>query len=337
MPGNTLNIPAHMQAVRIETPGKETGRLITATVPTPAPAPHEVLIKIAAAGVNRADIFQKQGSYPPPEGASELPGLEVAGTIAAIGNAVDGWCVGDAVCALLPGGGYAEFAVAHGEHLLPLPQGWSMEEGAGLPEALFTVWMALREEARLKAGESVLIHGGASGIGMMAIAYAAQLGAKVYTTASTREKCRACEKAGANTAISYRDHDFVAVMQDILPEGVDVVLDMVGGDYIARNFNVLKTDGRMISIAFLRGAKPEGLSLAPLLLKRLSWKGATLRSRSDHIKAAYAQHIQAQLGTALDKGRLKPTIDSTFSLEDAEKAHLRMEQNLNIGKIVLQL
>lgn len=309
-----------------------------ASHPVPQPKPHEIILHVAFAGVNRADIFQRQGSYPPPEGASPLPGLEAAGTVAAIGEAVTGWQVGDAVCALLPGGGYGEYVACHAGHALPAPKGWDMREAAALPEALFTVWMALQVEAGLKSGESVLVHGGASGVGMMAIQYATWLGARVFATASSPAKCAACESWGANPAIAYTEQDFVATIHEQTGGlGVNVVLDMFGGDYIARNLKALAPDGRLISIAFLRGAKPEAFSAAPLLLKRLMWKGTTLRARTDAQKAQWTAQIREKLGDTLAAGHIRPRIDRVFRLEDAQKAHAYMEQNLNIGKIVLQV
>lgn len=327
-----------MRAVTIPNPGRDTGRLVPDTVPTPSPRADEVLIRVSHAGLNRADILQRKGLYPPPEGASPLPGLEVGGHIAALGADVRGWKTGDAVCALLPGGGYAEYATAHHGCLLPVPPGWSMAEAAALPEALFTIWMALGDEANLQAGETLLVHGGASGIGMTAIQYATALGASAYATAGTPEKCAACEGWGAVRAIPYHTADFVGeVLAATGGKGVDVVLDFIGGDYVPRNLATLATGGRMVSLAFLRGAKVEGLNLAPLLLKRLTWKGATLRARSDAEKTAYARAIRTQVWPYVERGTIRPSIHRVFSLAEAEKAHECMEQNLNIGKIVLQV
>lgn len=331
-------LPKHMQAISIAPLGKGQGRLSPGSAPLPQPRPHEVLIKTAFAGVNRADILQRKGMYPPPEGASPLPGLEISGEIIALGTDVHEWCVGDEVCALLSGGGYAEYATAPAAHCLPIPDGWSMREAAAFPEAAFTVWMALGQEAALQPGETLLMHGGASGIGMMAIQYASALGATVYATAGTPEKCAICEGWGATKAIHYPTQDFAEIIQAATQgKGVDVVLDFIGGSYVARNFACLAMDGRMLSLAFLGGAKAEALNLAPLLLKRLTWKGATLRNRSDAQKAAYARAIRQHFWSFAEHGRIRPHIDSVFSLQDAEKAHSRMEQNLNIGKIVLQV
>lgn len=333
-----MPLPDTMRAITIPAPDRETGALVPDRVPTPLPRDDEVLIKVSHAGVNRADILQRKGLYPPPEGASPLPGLEVSGHIVALGRHVKGWKNGDAVCALLPGGGYAEYATAHSGYLLPVPQGCRMDEAAALPEALFTVWMALAEEAQLQAGETLLVHGGASGIGMMAIQYATAIGATAYATASTVEKCAACEGWGAAKAINYHNADFVEeVLAATNGKGVDVVLDYIGGDYVPRNLKALAADGRMVSLAFLRGAKVEQLNLAPLLLKRIRWKGTTLRARSDAQKTAYAAAIRRSLWHYIENGTIQPAIHAVFSLENAEKAHETMEQNLNIGKIVLQV
>lgn len=333
-----MPLPENMRAITIPTPGKTTGELVADRLAIPRPRAGEVLIRVSHAGVNRADIFQRQGLYPPPQDASPLPGLEVSGYITELGEDVDGWREGDAVCALLPGGGYAEYAIAHSGYLLPVPQDWGMHEAAALPEALFTIWMALAEEAKLSAGETLLVHGGASGIGMMAIQYATAIGATAYATAGTPEKCAACTAWGAAQAVHYPSTDFVeAIHSATNGKGVDVVLDFIGGDYVARNFKSLATDGRMVSLAFLGGARVEALNLAPLLMKRLSWKGTTLRARSNAEKTAYAAAIRREIWPFIADGRIRPAIDSLFSLADAEKAHETMEQNLNIGKIVLQV
>lgn len=333
-----MPLPDTMRAITIPTPGRETGRLVVARAPTPLPREGEVLIQVSHAGVNRADILQRKGLYPPPQGVSPLPGLEVSGHIVAMDRNVKGWKVGDAVCALLQGGGYAEYATAHSGYLLPVPKGWSMAEAAALPEALFTVWMALAEEAQLQSGETLLVHGGASGIGMVAIQYAHAIGAIAYATAGTREKCAACIGWGAARAIPYKDTDFA---EDVLAvtggRGINVVLDYIGGDYVPRNLRVLAEDGRMVSLAFLRGATVGQLDLAPLLLKRIRWKGTTLRARSDAQKTAYAAAIRRIVWPHIESGAIRPAIHQVFSLENAEKSHETMEQNLNIGKIVLQV
>lgn len=326
-----------MKAFIIQTPGKETGKLVLSEASVPEPKPHEVLIKVAYAGINRADIFQRQGSYPAPESASPFPGLEVSGSIVSLGENVKGWKIGDKVCALLSGGGYAEYAIAHSGHILPVPDGHTLEEAAALPEALITIWMALHEEANLKTGETLLVHGGASGVGMVALQYAKALGVEVYVTAGTTEKCKACTEWGAIHAINYHEQDFVEFIKQETPSGVDVVLDMVGGDYIARNFQVLKKGGRMITIAFLQSARLEHINMAPLLLKHLTWKGITLRSRSDLEKETYIRHIRQKCWGWLENKQIKPHIDRVFSFTEAEKAHQYIEENLNIGKIVLKV
>lgn len=331
-------LPSHITAMAIEPVAKGHGKLTACKIDIPQPSAHEVLIKIAYAGVNRADILQRNGHYPPPPNASPLPGLEAAGKIVAIGSDVREWRAGDSVCALLAGGGYAEYAVAHAQHCLSIPEHWSLQEAAGFPEAAFTVWMALGAEAALQSGETLLVHGGASGIGMMAIQYASALGACVYTTASNPEKCVMAELWGATLAINYSTQDFVAEIQQATNgKGVDVVLDFIGGDYVPRNMNALALDGRMISLAFLRGAKVEAFSLVPLLSKRLMWKGSTLRTRNDTQKAEYARAIRSQMWPFIAQDKIRPSIDRVFSLSDAQKAHEYMEQNLNIGKIVLQV
>jgi putative PIG3 family NAD(P)H quinone oxidoreductase len=332
------NLAENMRVMAIKPLSRGQGELVAEQFPVPSPREHEVLIRIAYAGVNRADILQRKGMYPPPEGASPIAGLEASGEVVAIGERVTEWKIGDAVCALLAGGGYAQYAVAHAQHCLPVPQGWSMKEAAAFPEAAFTIWMALGAEAALQSGESLLVHGGASGIGMTAIQYASALGAMVYTTASTPEKCAMAESWGATRAICYKSEDFVEVVMDATKhKGVHVILDFIGGDYVPRNLQCLATDGRMVSLAFLGGAKVESLHLAPLLQKRLTWKGTTLRARSDAQKATYASAICQHMWPFVLQNRLRPRVDCVFSLSEAQKAHEYMEQNLNIGKIVLQV
>lgn len=303
--------------------------------PLPTPQPHEVLLKVVFAGVNRADLFQVQGKYPPPEGASPLPGLEVSGEIVAIGREASGMMhagltVGDSVCALLEGGGYAEYVAVPATQLLPIPKNWSLAEAAALPEALITAWLALVETAALQPHERVLIHGGASGIGSMAIPLAKWRGATVIATAGTAAKAAFCLQRGADEAISYREQDFATLAP------VDVVLDMVGGDYMAKNLKLLKRGGRLVQIAFLRGAKAE-LNLAPLLLNNLRWQGITLRTQPPARKAALIREAWAACEAALVSGALKMPIDTVFPLAEAAKAHERMQQNLNLGKILLKL
>lgn len=304
------SLPPQMQAIAIEPQGKGQGRLVPSEQPLPTPAPHEVLLRVSHAGINRADILQRKGLYPAPNGASALPGLEASGEVVAIGSAVTQWQIGDHVCALLAGGGYAQYATAHAEHCLPVPDGWSMAEAAAFPEIAFTVWMALGDEAALQPNETLLIHGGASGIGMMAIQYASALGAHAFATASSPEKCAQCTKWGAARAINYTTDDFVQVTREATNgQGINVILDFVGGDYVQRNFDALATDGRMVSLAFLRGAKTDGLNLAPLLLKRIRWKGTTLRARSDEQKSTYAAAIRKIMWPFVEQGRIRPRVD----------------------------
>lgn len=299
------------------------------------PSHGEVLIKVAAAGVNRPDVLQRQGGYPPPPGASDIPGLELAGTIEALGAGATRYTVGDQVCALVAGGGYAEYCVAPEPQVLPIPAGLDAVQAAALPETFFTVWTNLFERARLKAGERLLVHGGSSGIGTTAIQLASALGIRVFTTAGSAEKCTACEGLGAERAINYRKEDFEAVIKDMTHgEGVDVVLDMVGGDYVQRNLNVLRPEGRLVQIAFLAGPKSQ-LNLMPLMLKRLTFTGSTLRPQSIESKARIASALEREVWPLLASGVIKPVIDSVFPLAEAAQAHARMESGAHIGKIVL--
>ncbi len=302
-------------------------------VDTPAPAADEVLIRVAYAGVNRADIFQVEGNYAPPEGASPLPGLEVSGEIIAIGSDVTDWKIGDTVCALLTGGGYAEYATAKASHCLPLPEGVSLKEAATLPEVYATIWMALMDIAQMKTGEKLLVHGGSSGVGSAAIQWAKQLGVHVFSTARTPEKCVFIEQLGGS-AINYSDEDFVNHIKTA--GGVDIVLDMVGGDYITRNMKCLNRYGRLVSLALLKGAAAE-VSAGSLLLKNLSWHGATLRARDDSTKTAYIATLREQVWPHFASGALRPVCHETFPLKDAEKAHSLMRESLHCGKIALQV
>lgn len=335
------SIPEKMFGISIQNPSQGSGsfsdgELVYGEQSTPIPQPHEMLIRVAYAGVNRADIFQRQGHYPPPQGASALPGLEVSGHIAALGENVREWKIGDAVCALLSGGGYAEYAIAHAGHIFSVPKNFSLPEAAALPEALVTIWMALHEEAKLKSGEKFLVHGGASSIGMMAIQYAKYIGAEVFTTASNPRKLALCKEWGASHLINYTEEDFVAHIKNATKNsGVNVILDFIGGDYIARNFSALSVDGRMISLAFLRGAKIAELNVASLLMKRILWKGITLRAQSDDAKTKYVRDICDALSPALEAGYIKPHVDRIFKITDAKKAQSYMEDNLNGGKIIL--
>jgi len=327
-------IPETMTAVAIARPGGPEV-LEARTIATPACGPGDVLIAVAAAGVNRPDLLQRQGKYPPPPGAPDTPGLEVAGTIAAVGAQVDAWRVGDAACALVAGGGYAEYCRAPAPQCLPVPKGFSFVEAAALPEAFFTVWTNVFDRGRLKWGESLLVHGGASGIGTTAIMLARAFGATAYATAGTPEKCAACERLGAARAINYREEDFVAVVREATAgRGVDVILDMVGGDYVSRNLEALAVEGRLVQIAFLRGARAE-VNLLPLMQKRITFTGSTLRARSVAEKGNIAAALRAAVWPKLDAGELRPVIQSTHPLSNAADAHAELERGEHVGKIVL--
>src|SRR5450631_110855 len=327
-------IPAEMKAVEIAAPGGPE-QLRIAVRPVPKPAAQEVLIRVAAAGVNRPDVMQRQGRYPPPAGASDIPGMEVAGEIVKLGAGVAGLAVGDAVTALLSGGGYAEFAVAAAPLCLPVPTGLSLVEAAAVPETFFTVWDNLFERGRCKSGDNVLIHGGTSGIGTTALQLATALGAHVYATAGSDDKARACERLGAVRGINYRTEDFVeVVLKDTAGKGVDVILDMVGGDYIDRNLQVAAIEGRLVIIAMLKGSRAE-LKLNTLLTKRLTVTGSTLRSRTVDEKAAIADAVRRNVWPLLESGRVRPVIHAAFPLAEAAAAHALMESSNHIGKIVL--
>ncbi|PIE10775.1 MAG: NAD(P)H-quinone oxidoreductase [Rhodobacterales bacterium] len=322
-----------MRAIEISQPGGPDVLTLTDR-PMPEPGHGEVVLRTAFAGVNRPDALQRAGLYAPPPGASDLPGLEASGEIAAIGPGVTEWAVGDQVCALLPGGGYADYVATPAAHCLPVPKGMDLKQAACLPETFFTVWSNVFERGALKAGEHFLVHGGSSGIGTTAIQLAHAFGARVFTTAGSADKCAACERLGAERAINYRDDDFVEVVKSL--GGADVILDMVGGDYIARNLRCLNPDGRLVQIAFLTGPKAE-INFAPMMMKRQTITGSTLRPQSDEAKAAIARALRAQVWPLLDQGRIAPVMDQTFALEDAAKAHARMETSTHIGKIVLEL
>ncbi len=328
-------LPATMTAIEITEPGAPDV-LKPATRPLRLPGAGEVLIEVAAAGVNRPDVMQRLGQYPPPAGASDIPGLEIAGTAVAIGLGVHHTKIGDAVCALVTGGGYATYCVAPEPQCLPVPKGLSMAQASALPETFFTVWTNLFERGGLKAGESVLIHGGSSGIGTTAIQLAKSLGAhQVFATAGSREKCHACEKLGASRAIDYKHEDFVKVVKEATANrGVDVILDMVGGDYIQRNIAALATDGRIVYIAFLRGSQAE-INLLPLMLKRGTLTGSTLRARTVEQKGAIAAPLKRVVWPLIEQGKVKPEIYRTFPLAQAADAHRLMESSQHIGKIVL--
>ncbi|MEY3003700.1 MAG: phthiocerol synthesis polyketide synthase type PpsC [Pseudomonadota bacterium] len=308
--------------------------LLPATAPVPQPGEGQILIKIAYAGVNRPDALQRAGNYAPPKDASPLPGLEASGHVAAIGPGVTRWRLGDAVCALLPGGGYAEYAVTAADHALPVPKGMSLEAAAGLCETFYTVWTNVFLRGRLTAGEKFLVHGGSSGIGTTAIQLARLRGARVFATAGSDEKCAACVELGAEKAINYRTGDFVAEMR--AEKGADLILDMVGGDYIARNLDALAMDGRLVQIAFLQGAKVS-LDLMQVMTRRLTITGSTLRPQSHAAKAAIARDLETEVWPHLDSGAIAPVMDSVFPLVDAAKAHARMESSANIGKIILKV
>jgi NADPH2:quinone reductase len=303
-------------------------------IETPVPGHGEILIRVEAAGVNRPDTFQRMGLYPPPPGAPDTLGLEVAGEVAATGPGVTRWKTGDRVCALVGGGGYAEYCLSHEAHALPVPKGLSIAEAAALPETFFTVWTNVFERGALKPGETFLVHGGTSGIGTTAIQLAVCFGARVIATAGSAEKCAACEKLGAE-AINYREKDFVAEVKSLTGgRGVDVILDMVGGDYIQRNLQAAATDGRIVSIAFLNGSTAE-VNFMPVMLKRLTLTGSTLRPRSIEEKAALAHALQEKVWSLIEAGRVKPLVDATFPLAEAAEAHALMERSSHIGKIIL--
>ena len=325
---------ADMRCIEITEPGGPEV-LRQASRPRPQPAAGEILIEVRAAGVNRPDALQRAGAYDPPPGASDLPGLEAAGTVAAVGAGVTRWSVGDAVCALLPGGGYAEFATTPAEHALPVPKGYSWEQAAALCETFFTVWINVFDRGALRAGETLLVHGGTSGIGTTAIQLARARGARIITTAGSDAKCARCTELGADLAVNYRTADFVKeAMAFTEGRGVDLILDMVGGDYIPRNIKALALDGRLAMIAFLGGPKAE-VNFAQVMVKRLTVTGSTLRPRSDLVKADIARALEREVWPLLEAGRIAPVMDSAFPLADAAKAHARMESSDHIGKIVL--
>ena len=300
----------------------------------PKPKRNEVLIKISYAGINRPDVLQRSGSYLPPPGASDLPGLEASGIIFAIGENVTSWQVGDEVCALLPGGGYAEYAVTQASHCLPVPTGMSLKQAAALPETLFTVWSNVFQRGGLKPNEKFLVHGGSSGIGTMAIQLANLFGSEVYATAGSDAKCSACEELGAIRAINYNKEDFLEVIKSI--GGVHLILDMVGGAYIEKNIKALVDDGRLVQIAFLKGAKVE-LNFAQIMTRRLTVTGSTLRPQSDLSKSQIASELLEKIWPLLSTGRINPVINSVFDLNDVSSAHLLMESSKHIGKIVLKV
>lgn len=322
-----------MRAVEISEPGGPEV-LRPCTRPMPEPAPGQVVLKLAYAGVNRPDALQRAGLYAPPPTASDLPGLEGAGEVVALGAGVSGLSVGDQVCALLPGGGYAEYVATPAAHCLPVPAGMDLKQAACLPETFFTVWSNVFQRGALRAGERFLIHGGSSGIGTTAIQLAREFGARVFVTVGSIEKARACTALGAERAIIYREEDFVEVLRG--EGGADLILDMVGGLYIPRNIRALADDGRLVQIAFLQGAKVE-VNFSDLMRRRLTMTGSTLRPQSDLAKARIAEALQAQVWPMIAAGRVAPVMDSEFPLEEAAAAHARMEKGAHIGKIVLKV
>lgn len=328
-----MTLPKMMRAVEITRPG---GPEVLALCERPVPVPGygQILIKVAYAGVNRPDALQRAGAYAPPASASPLPGLEAAGEVVALGAGVTDWQLGDQVCALLPGGGYADYVVTPAAHALAIPKGMDLREAACLPETCFTVWSNVFGRGALKAGERFLVHGGTSGIGTTAIQLASALGARVFATAGSDEKCTVCQGLGAEQAINYRTADFVEVLQ--AEGGADLILDMVGGDYLPRNVKAMADDGRLVQIAFLQGPKVE-LNFAQVMTRRLTITGSTLRPQSDLAKARIAQDLRAHVWPLIEAGRFAPVMDREYSLSDAAKAHRRIEGSDHIGKIVLNL
>ncbi|BBB96305.1 MULTISPECIES: NAD(P)H-quinone oxidoreductase [Bradyrhizobium] len=328
------NLPAQMTVVAISKPGGPEV-LVPETRAVPVPKAGEILVKVAAAGVNRPDVAQRSGSYPPPPGASDLPGLEIAGEVVALGEGAK-HKIGDKVMSLVAGGGYAQYCIAQDAQAMTVPRSLSMQEAGAIPETLMTVWHNVFERGALKAGETLLIHGGSSGIGTMAIQLAKAFGAKVIVTVGSQDKADACLKLGADHAVNYKTEDFVeAVKKATGGNGADVILDMVGGDYIDRNYDAAAVEGRIVQIAFLSGTPKATANFAKLMVKRLHHTGSTLRPRSNADKAAMVAAIEAKVLPLLREGRVKPLMDSTFPLEKAADAHRRMETSEHIGKIVL--
>ncbi len=329
-----ITIPGTMTCIEITEPGGPEV-LKPAKRPVPEPAADEVLIAVRAAGVNRPDCIQREGNYAPPPGVTDIPGLEAAGEIAALGKDVASWKAEDKVCALVAGGGYAEFVTAPALQCLPIPEGLDMVEAAALPETFFTVWSNVFERAGLKEGETFLVHGGSSGIGTTAIQIAARLGARVITTAGSEEKCRVCVELGAERAVNYKEEDFVEAAKAFTEgTGVDVILDMVGGDYLPRNIKALAPDGRHVSIAFLGGSKAE-INFMPVMLKRLTLTGSTLRPQTVERKGEIAQALRERIWPLIGAGEIKPVIHASFPLAEAAEAHELMESSRHIGKIML--
>jgi NADPH2:quinone reductase len=331
---DTMTSDESMVAVAIEAPGGPEV-LKPVRLPLPQPEAGQILVKVAAAGVNRPDVLQRKGGYPPPPGAPSTPGLEVAGKITAKGPATSRFAIGDEVAAIVPGGGYAEYCVVAETNAMPVPAGLSLIEAGALPETFMTVWTNVFERGSLKPGESLLVHGGSSGIGTTAIMLAKAFGSRVFATAGSHAKCRACESLGAERAINYRNEDFVEVVASLTDgRGVDVVLDMVGGDYIARNIAAAARDGRIVSIAFLKGSKAE-IDFLPMMLKRLTLSGSTLRPRTVAEKASICRALEDKVWPLLASGQIRPQIYKTFALKDSALAHALMESSQHIGKIML--
>ncbi|BAT60029.1 phthiocerol synthesis polyketide synthase type I PpsC [Variibacter gotjawalensis] len=330
------NVPAEMTAIGISQPGGPEV-LVPQKRPVPAPKDGEVLVKVAAAGVNRPDVQQRIGAYPPPPGAPDIPGLEIAGTVVALGPNVKRWKVGDKITALVHGGGYGEYCAAYADHALPIPKGLSMVEAAALPETFFTVWSNLFDRAGLKAGETLLIHGGTSGIGTTAIQLAKAFGARVIATAGSDDKCDACVKLGADVAINYKTQDFVEETKKATEKkGANVIIDMVGGEYIERNYEAAAMDGRIVQIAFLGGPKATVI-FTRLMVKRLTHTGSTLRPRPIHEKAAIARSVEEKIWPLIEAGKVKPVIFKTFPLAKTSEAHALMDSSAHIGKIMLEV
>lgn len=323
-----------MIAIEISEPGPPNV-LKPCDRPIPIPGTNQVLIQVMAAGINRPDVMQRRGLYPPPRGASDIPGLEVAGVISAVGDRVDNQKIGNKVCALVTGGGYAEYCLASDDLCLPLPQDFDFVKAAALPETFFTVWSNVFDRGRLTRGETLMVHGGGSGIGTAAIQLAKAFGAKVIATAGSEKKCQFCRKLGADAAINYRQQDFVDATQSITDgQGVDVILDMIGGDYCPRNLKILADDGRLVQIAIQHGGKSE-INLWTIMQKRLTLTGSTLRGREDAFKAGIAGQLRQKVWPLLANGTVKPVIYRTFSLSEAAAAHALMESNQHTGKIIL--
>lgn len=331
---SALAVPATMTAIGISSPGGPEV-LVPEQRPVPQPTPGEVLVKVEAAGVNRPDVMQRKGLYPPPPGASDIPGLEIAGTVVALGEGANRFQIGDRICALVSGGGYAQYCPAPEATALPIPAALSAAEAAALPETVFTVWSNVFQRGGLQAGEWLLVHGGASGIGTTAIQLAKAFGARVIVTAGSDEKCDACLKLGADVAVNYRDQDFAPVVKSATGgKGANVILDIIGGPYIQKNYEVAAVDGRIVQIAFQKGSKAE-VDFMRLMLKRLTHTGSTLRSRPLSEKAALAAEVVEKVWPLVEAGTLRPVMDTAFPLTDAAGAHARMDASAHIGKIVL--